>query len=751
LNYIEVKHIQTNNLKDINIKVPLKSFIVVVGPSGSGKTSLVVDTLAEEGKKRLLQVLNPGEIWELPKHKAEFITSLPPVILVSQGSTFWHPYKSVAEVIGIVSFLQFLFFRYGEYYCLKCKSYTRISSIDDVCSWFHSLKDGTKFYFLVPIKSSLKGLEYLLSQGFTKYFFDDQEVDLSEEEPPKNFKKIYLVLDRMVKYSDEEARLLENIRLALSLGAGVIGFRFLDGREKFLSIRPVCNTCGESLWIDWQRCKECSGLGYKEKNPCKKCKGLKLEESVLLSKVFSLTFEELLKKSVKEFLELIKTDVLEGVYKNRLCRVLDFLVEFGAENLKLFEPMFGLTSGEKKLLELAQVFSLDLRGCVFIFDEPAMGMTISRRKQLFKKLAELKTSDNTVILIEHDPLALEFADYIIELGPSAGIHGGYLVFAGSKEEFLNSNTQTSNFLKGERRFLKTRSNSKKLLEFSDFKVLEKGINVFYPVDAEGLKAFEVLRQDLKEKGAIIAKQFLTLQRNEPVASYSGLWDGIREFLIHLPSARAKGLKTGHFSFFTKQGACPECKGKGKVTLKFNGTKTEVLCTSCMGYGLNKEVLELEFKGFKVFELLEMTVEEILQVFQNVYKVKEQAVNVCELGLGYLKLSQRINTLSWGEKLRLAIARHLSKKQKSNIILLEHPFQGLHFVDIEKFYKWMKKLIQEGKTLIILETSPIALVIADWIIQGEKDNIMCMSFEDWFKKLAPEEIHFYARLILGREV
>lgn len=762
--YLELKEVYTHNLKGFSLRIPLNSLVVITGPSGSGKSSLAIDTIAEEGKNRLFQILNYSQEVSLNiTSKAKFISPVPPIIAMTQGVKYWYPYKTVGEFLSLNQVLQSLFEEFGEYKCFSCGEFNKVTNLNKVINWYENLKDGEKFYFLLPLQeSSPKALEFLISQGYTKYLIDNKEIDLSEEKIPAKFGKIYLLLDRMIKEKGTTERFLENLRMSLGLNQGRIILRSLEEKDYFFNLKPICLKCGDQLLTEWIKCKSCKGYGYKEKVSCKDCKGLKINSAILESKLFGNTVEEWLNLSIKEFYNALKKLIIPESLKfwfESLFFKLEKALFLELDYLKLSTPVFNLSVGERKLLEILLIFGINLNKVLYILDEPAVGLDIDKKKKLLLLLKDLINNDNSVILIEHDPFIIENADYIIELGPEGGEKGGYLIKADFKEKFLKEpDTLTSEYLKGKKR-LKTLFSIKEEKElvnifFDNQKIdlLKNGINlIFGKTGSKKTLVFNQIYEDLKRKGEKVfkveAKDFKG--KDDLVISYTGIWDDLREILIKLPLARIKGFTKRNFSFYTKEGICPSCKGKGKKFWETENFKLSTICEECLGRRLNPEVLNLIYKGFKISEFFNFSIEEILPVFGNIYQIKERIHLLKELNLSYLKLGQSIDELSGGEKGRLSIAKKLFSNSKFEYLFLEFPLQGLHLEDLKYFVDWLKTLKEKRITVVFLETNFLALFLSEWIIEIEKGKPRFIGYSKDFletlkEKGFKEEVLFYQK-------
>ena len=751
--YLELKEVYTHNLKGIDLKIPLNSLVVITGPSGSGKSSLAIDTIAEEGKSKLFQILNYSQEVSLNITSAKFISPIPPIVAMAQGVKYWYPYKRVGEFLSLYQALRLLFEEFGEYKCPACGEFNKVTNLNKIIKWYQNLKEGEKFYFLLPLpESTPKALEFLVSQGYTKYIINDKELDLSEKGIPAKFERVYLLLDRMIKERGSTERFLENLRISQSLNQGRIILKFLEGEEYFFNLKPLCLKCGTQLLTEWIKCKSCKGYGYKGKEVCEDCKGLKITSTILESKLLRKTIKEWLNLSIKEFYYILKELSIPKGLKSWFESIL-FKIEkalfLEIDYLKLSTPVFNLSVGEKKLLELLLIFGINLNKVLYILDEPTLGLDIEKKKKLLTLLRDIIRNDNSVILIEHDPYIIENADYIIELGPEGGEKGGYLIKADFKEKFLErSDTLTSQYLKGKRKLreLSFISKEKELIEVfvkeQKINLLKNGINLIYgKTGSQKTLFFEKLYESLKKERKILKIEVKELKgRDDPIISYTGIWDDLRELLIKLPSARIKGLTQKNFSFYTKEGVCPGCKGKGKKIWDTENLKLSSICEECFGKRLNSEVLNLTYKGFKISEILDFTIEEILSIFSGIYQIKEKVQLLKELNLSYLKLGQSIEELSGGERNRLFIARKLLSNVKFDYLFLEFPLQGLHLEDVKYFADWLNTLKRKNITVVILDTNLLTSFLSEWIIEIKEGKPNFMGhFKDWLKTLEEKDL------------
>jgi excinuclease ABC subunit A len=727
--FLELKGASTHNLKGFDLKVPLNQLVIITGPSGSGKSSLAFDTIAKLAELRLKLL----QTYAIPLGVEENIEGqlrgpIPPVVSLAQGVRSWYPYKNVSEILGLSQFIKALFVEKGKIRCPICSALNEIHSLQQVIKWFEGLSEGKRFYLMLPLsESSPKALNYLLSQGFTRYFFDGREIDLSEEEAPANFKEVLLLFDRMIKEEKTLSRLLENLRVAKSINRGRIVFEFLDDRERVnFNLGGSCFSCGNSLNQSLQKCSLCKGVGFKEKIPCANCGGLKYERAYLESELYSTPLYKILSMSLGEFKNFLLNNLKseeKTIWENYL-KVLEKAGFLKADYLRLSNSVFELSLGERKLLEILLLFSADLQGVLYILDEPTLGLDETHRGRLLALIKEILAQGNSFLLVEHDLDFIRKADFVIELGPEAGEKGGYLLRALPVEDYLKDKESLLYPY-----FEKSISFPKKEFKPEDFleiykeekmiKILLRGINLFYGATGSE-KDFE-LRNFVRELSALGYKVMegegiFDKRGDNFLVDYLGIWGLWREILLALPSAKAKGLTKRHFSFHTQEGLCSTCKGKGYKTLVLETYTLKSLCEECLGKRLNYEVLNLTYRGFKISEILDFTFEEALELFTQIFEIKEILGWLKELKLSYLKLSQSLPELSGGERLRIEILRNLRQRSKLDFLILFYPFQGLSILDLEELHRFFRKLNSHGLTILIRETHPLSKAFSDNIIE-----------------------------------
>ncbi|MGB9877607.1 MAG: excinuclease ABC subunit UvrA, partial [bacterium] len=434
---------------------------------------------------------------------------------------------------------------------------------------------------------------------------------------------------------------------------------------------------------------------------------------------------------------------------------LGFLKDVGLGYLTLERPANTLAGGEAQRIRLATQIGSGLMGVIYILDEPSIGLHPRDNRRLLDTLIKLRDLGNTVIVVEHDEETIRMADWIVDLGPGAGENGGYVVVSGTLEDVIKEpRSLTGQYLSGARRIpvpkTRRKPKGKWLIIRGAKKYNLKGIDVkiplglfvaitgvsgsgkstlleeiVYPVvsnhlygtrlptgEYAGVEGLEELDKVINIDQSPIGRT----PRSNP-ATYTGVFDLIRQLFAQLPEAKARGYKPGRFSFNVKGGRCEACRGDGyiKVEMQFL-PDVYVRCEECKGKRYNRETLEIKYKGKTIADVLDMTVEEALHFFRNIEPIRKKLETLNDVGLGYIKLGQPATTLSGGEAQRVKLATELSRKATGRTLyILDEPTTGLHFADVEKLLNILHRLVDRGNTVLIIEHNLEVIKTADWII------------------------------------
>jgi len=503
--------------------------------------------------------------------------------------------------------------------------------------------------------------------------------------------------------------------------------------------------------------------------PCPVCKGARLKREALAVKINTKNIWEVIQMSIKEahhfFKHLVLTEKEKIIAKEALkeiTRRLVFCIDVGLDYLALDRKSATLSGGEAQRIRLATQVGSGLVGVLYILDEPSIGLHQKDNAKLISTLKALRDLGNTLIVVEHDEYTIRAADYVVDLGPGAGRHGGKVVFAGPKSELLKCrDSLTARYLRQELEI----AIPKQRRNFERHKVLEikgarehnlKNIDVKFPlgificitgVSGSGKSTliddilYRALARKLyksKERPGLYSKitgsEFIDkvvvvdqspigrTPRSNP-ATYTGLFSPIRELFSKLADARMRGYKAGRFSFNVKGGRCEACQGDGikKIEMHFLAD-VYVKCDVCKGRRFNEATLEVKYKGKSIAEVLGMTVEEAMDLFANIPRIKNTLGTLYDVGLGYIQLGQAATTLSGGEAQRLKLTAELSKRStEKTLYILDEPTTGLHFADVEKLIAVLQRLVDKGSTVIVVEHNLEVIKCADYIIDLGPDG------------------------------
>jgi excinuclease ABC subunit A len=500
---------------------------------------------------------------------------------------------------------------------------------------------------------------------------------------------------------------------------------------------------------------------YMSNNTCAACGGMRLRPESRAVKVSDKTISELTSLSIKNLnlffskIELNSTEmkIAEQVLKEIRSR-LKFLNDVGIEYLTLDRAAGTLSGGESQRIRLATQLGSSLTGVLYILDEPSIGLHQRDNDRLLKTLKHLRDIGNTVIVVEHDEDTIMEADYVVDLGPGAGVNGGYIVAAGTPQEIIASEKSlTGNYLSGKRKiplpekrrepqqFITIRGARENNLKNLDVKfplgvftavtgvsgsgkssliieILYKALSSLIMKSKEYPGSFEeITGTDAIDKVIDIDQSPIGRTPRSNPATYTGLFTPIRELFAKLPESKVRGYKAGRFSFNVAGGRCEACEGDGvkKIEMHFL-PDVYITCDVCKGKRYNHETLEVRYKGKNIFEILDMTVDEAVPFFENINSVNSKLETLQRVGLGYVKLGQPATTLSGGEAQRIKLATELSKRATGKTLyILDEPTTGLHFDDIKKLIEVLNSLVEKGNTVIVIEHNLDVIKTADWII------------------------------------
>ena len=549
-----------------------------------------------------------------------------------------------------------------------------------------------------------------------------------------------------------------------------IKFSYDDGYEKYTTKKTfegVINNL-ERRYLetdsDWKR-EEISQ--YQSESNCEKCNGQRLKDEALCVKIDDLNISEVTSKSIDD--AKIWFNNLENKLNERDIKIathilkeinerLNFLINVGLTYLTLSRESGTLSGGEAQRIRLASQIGSGLTGVLYVLDEPSIGLHQRDNKKLINALKRLRDLGNTVIVVEHDIETMEAADHLIDLGPEAGANGGRIVSQGTPDEVRNSETSiTGKYLSG-KDFIKI---PKKRRSAKNGRFLEitgatgnnlKDVNLKIPlgtftcvtgVSGSGKSTlilhtlYNALNLMLnKNKSRKLPKPFKGFKGTELIdkiididqspigrtprsnpATYTGAFGPIRDWFTSLPEAKARGYKPGRFSFNVKGGRCETCEGDGVLTYEMHFLPDVfVPCDECKGKRYNRETLEIRFKDKNIADVLDMTVDEGCEFFENIQTIRSKLITLKHVGLGYIKIGQQATTLSGGEAQRIKLAKELSKRSTGRTLyILDEPTTGLHSHDIKKLMDILQAFVATGNTVVVIEHNLDVIKTADWIV------------------------------------
>ncbi len=821
---IIVKGARTHNLKNITVEMPRNKMVAFTGVSGSGKSSLAFDTIFAEGQRRYVESLSSYArqfLRQMQKPDVDEIVGLSPAISIDQKSRSNNPRSTVATITEIYDYLRILYARIGVPHCLFCnrpiKKLSQEEIIDTILETVEKLDSNTgskevmgvayntlKLKIFAPLVVGRKGEYYqllydLLGKGFSSVKVDGQIKKLREQIILTKNKKhdIDVLVDEFFlselkdKKSGAFERLSESVERALAESKGLIRVE-THGVEKLISAKFMCPYDGFSypeieprlfsFNSPYGACPECNGLGTRHffgDEVCPKCQGARLREEALhvlldvrqgpsLTDRGGVNVVELVGLSIKDargFFTKLKLsakdrEIAKVVLKEIEAR-LDFMINVGIEYLTLDRRAHTLSGGEAQRIRLASQLGSGLVGALYVLDEPTIGLHSRDNDRLIKTLLHLRDIGNTIIVVEHDEETILSSDFLVDIGPGAGVHGGHIVVSGYIDKLLSakkndSKSLTLDYLRGEKEISipdKRRDKDKGTIKVRGGKIFNiTNMHVDLPlgrlvtvtgVSGSGKSSFlyEILHKNLQARferryrsnetfncASFTGTEYLSrailidqgpigrTPRSNP-ATYTGAFTFIRDLFAETAESRVRGWKANRFSFNVKGGRCEACQGNGEIAVEMHFLPTVyVSCEVCEGRRFMKETLEVTYKKKNIYQVLNMTIEEALKFFEDIPAIYDRLKTLDEVGLGYLELGQSATTLSGGEAQRVKISSELYRPHlQKTIYLLDEPTIGLHYEDVKKLIEILQKLVDKGNTVVVIEHNLDIIKSADYVI------------------------------------
>ena len=876
---IRIRGARQNNLKNIDVDLPLGELIVVTGVSGSGKSSLVFDTLYAEGQRRYVETFSAYArqfLDRMDKPQVDRIEGVPPAIAIDQTNPVRTSRSTVGTMTELTDHFKVMFARLAELHCRRCHKPVRRHTAQGIALLIQSSPPETRVEVSFPIHTpeSLPDDQvtaWLSAQGFTK--IQSRQGDV-----------LHVIQDRWVQRADTPTRRAhEALESAMRYGHGRCRVTLGEATHDFTSAlscadcniaygepRPAlfsfnspigaCETCrgfgrvigidpglvipdeqkslaagavkpwqtnayqdcqkellkfaakrgvptdvpfhrlsardkawifdGDADWSgDWNR--QWYGIHrffdyleskaykmhvrvllsrYRSYTECHQCKGTRLKPEALLWTVLGKTIHDIMLMPIDRVLDWVKQAFDSHVNKTaaqaaagdmvakEIQSRLGFLVDVGLGYLTLDRQSRTLSGGEVQRINLTTALGTSLVNTLFVLDEPSIGLHPRDLHRIVQVMHKLRDAGNTLVVVEHDPLVMQHADRILDLGPGPGEHGGSILFNGSYAELLGTDTLTARYLNGSLSVheadVHVTAKAESRLRITDvhannLKHLDIALPLHRLVCITGVSGSgkSTLVQDVvypalcKAKGkptespgphgeligAELVHDVLMVDqspigkttRSNPVV-YVGAFDAIRARFAALPEAKQRQYTAGTFSFNAGDGRCPSCGGNGfeHVEMQFL-SDVYLRCPDCDGKRFRKEILEVTLNGKSIADVLDLTISQALEFFADDATIAQRLQPLVDVGLSYLTCGQPVPTLSGGEAQRLKIAGHLAealdKKIKGALLIFDEPTTGLHFDDIARLLKALQALKAAGHSLLVVEHNVDVMACADWLI------------------------------------
>lgn len=798
LDHIVVKGARQHNLKNITVTLPRNKMICITGLSGSGKSSLAFDTIFAEGQRRYVESLSAYArqfLGQMQKPDVDEISGLSPAISIDQKAHSRNPRSTIATITEIYDYLRVLYARIGVPFCPNCHKKIEKLTIDEMVDLvvrdvegIAKLKTGDEVVVLGPVIRGRKGEYYqllydLYNSGFAKVRVDGKLHRLSEKIELSRYKQhtIEVVIDTLPASSlvspskDTRQRLSEALESALAQGADLATALMPNSEERLLSGKFSCVDCGFafpdieprlfSFNSPYGACPACSGLGVVElfsDQVCETCHGDRLRPEALNVFVDGKSIVNVTAMSVDEGVKFFtgmglseRERAIAGAILKEIESRLTFMLNVGLHYLTLNRTAGTLSGGEAQRIRLASQIGSSLVGALYVLDEPTIGLHQRDNERLIETLEHLRDLGNTVLVVEHDEDTIRRSDYMLEIGPGAGVHGGYVVAAGTTPEiFKDKKSRTAAYLRGDAMIAvpeKRRSKDAGAIKVRGATENNlKNVDVDFPLrkficvtgvsgSGKSTLAYDVMYKAINKKlnggsqepgkhKSVLGVEYIDkmilidqgaigrTSRSNP-ATYTGAWAPIRELFAATEEAKFRGYKPGRFSFNVPGGRCENCEGHGEIEIEMHFLPAVfVTCEICKGKRFNRETLEVIYKEKNISQVLEMTIEEATPFFKDIPDIYDRLKALNEVGLSYVKLGQSATTLSGGEAQRVKLASELSKRQTGKTLyLLDEPTTGLHFDDVKQLLEVLHRLVDKGNTMVVIEHNLDVIKTADWLI------------------------------------
>jgi excinuclease ABC subunit A len=826
---IRIHGAREHNLKNISLDIPRDKMVIITGLSGSGKSTVAFDILFAEGQRRFLDSMSPYArqfVEQLEKPDVDLVEGVPPSVAIEQRVTRGGGKSTVATVTEVYHFLRLLFAKTGTQFCPDCELPVEKQSLAAIVRQLETAVKRGPLKVMAPLVKARKGFHtdvarWAERQGFDTLFVDGQLLPIAHFRKLERFKEhtIDVVVGAIDARRILKARNL--VQRALHIGRGTAHLLDSKHRVTVMSTEMSCPGCGRafeeldprlfSFNSPHGACQECGGFGEiwdrdkqtgtedtgdsvlenelaaeresewideEEAVPCPACHGSRLNPIARHVRLQNQTIDNFTALSAGEALQLLGKLRFRGNQKTvaddlvpEISQRLRFMENVGLGYLALGRSAKTLSGGESQRIRLAAQLGSNLRGVLYVLDEPTIGLHPRDNLRLLETLTALREKGNSLVIVEHDEETMRRADYIIDLGPGAGMHGGEVVVQGTLPDIeRHASSETGRCLKNplchptrhERRslgdveqWIEIRGAHANNLKEVDVRFPVGRLSVITGISGSGKSTLmrsvllPAVKERLKRERGKQRELFSTItgaesfetvyevdqspigktSRSTP-ATYIKVFDEIRKLYGQLPVSRVRGYSPSRFSFNTEGGRCEVCSGQGAIKLEMSFLPSSyVPCEDCGGRRYNAQTLEVLYNEKSIGDVMEMTIEQAATFFATNQKIARPLSLLVDTGLGYLKLGQPSPTLSGGEAQRLKLATELTRgigraqnerirkmrKPKSTLYLLEEPTIGLHMADVELLLKVLHRLVDEGNTVIVIEHNLSIMGEADYIV------------------------------------
>lgn len=711
---IIIKGLTHNNLKNISLDIPKRKIVVFTGVSGSGKSSIVFDTIAAECSRQMNETYPAFIRGRLPKYekpKCDLIQNLSASVIVDQSRLGGNARSTVGTITDLYAMLRVLFSRIGEPYVgtASCFSFNDPAGMCPECAGLGNVTEINLDAILKDDQSLRTGMidltMYQEGHWYWKQYAQSGLFDMDKKW--KNYSKEernLLLYGAYEKGSEQVNKKMEGIYNHLN--------RILLNKDRSDSSETLQNRIASLI----------------KQKECPVCRGDRLNQEARDCFINGFNISELCKLEFRKLRDILQeiTEERGQTIVQSLVTAINRMIDIGLPYLSMNRESGSLSGGEAQRLKLVRYMGSSLTDMIYIFDEPSTGMHPRDVHRMTNLLKDLRDKGNTVLVVEHDKDVIKIADEVIEVGPCAGISGGRILFQGSYENLLLSDTKTGIAMNNR---LPVKRKPRKPIEFLTVRDANlhnlKNITVDIPlqvltvvtgVAGSGKSTLirDVFAKQYEKQVVLVDQSPITATGRSTPVTYLGFFDEIRKLF-----ATANGVEASLFSFNSK-GACPKCAGKGIVITELVFMDPVVTdCEACEGKRYSEEALSYQYLGKNIVEILELPVEAALVFFQDNHKISKTLKAMMEVGLSYLSLGQSLSTLSGGERQRVKLAKNLYKK--GNIYVLDEPTTGLHASDVETIMKLLDHFVKRGNTVVVIEHNLDVMKQADYLIDIGPDG------------------------------